>query len=260
MYKQKLLKHNLYTQARPSSAGVKAIQQQTGFSLVEMAVVLVILGFVISALILPVTAQRQAAFLRQTDSQLELANKALIGFAQTHGRLPCPAIANGEGEAGSRGTEVFLSGTSGACSIMAGFLPAATLGLSPVDSFGFMLDGWGRRIRYAVTQNPAANPPFTTINGMATLGIANLQPNLRVLDRVNGSPMIENAVAVVFSLGATANLASGGADESANLNADNIFVSHDIEANGPNGEFDHMLVWISPYVLYNAMIQAGQLP
>ena len=239
---------------------IQASRLQAGFSLVEMAVVLVILGFVISALILPVTAQRQAAFLRQTDAQLELANKALLGFAQTNGRLPCPAQANGGGEAGSNGREVFASGSSGACSSMSGFLPAATLGLSPVDADGFMLDGWGRRIRYAVAQNPAANPPFTTPNGMATAGMANLQPNLLVRDRANGISLIENAVAVVFSTGATGNLPSGGADEAANFNADNIFVSHDIEANGPNGEFDHMLVWLSPYVLYNAMIQAGQLP
>lgn len=245
---------------KAQAAGMPASAVHAGFSLVEMAVVLVILGFVISALILPVTAQRQAAFLRQTDAQLELANKALLGFAQTHGRLPCPASANGEGEAGSSGREEFLNGSAGACSSMAGFVPAATLGLSPVDAFGFMLDGWGRRIRYAVAQNPAGNPPFTTPNGMATTGMANLLPNLRVLDRANGSSRIENAVAVVFSLGATGNLGSGGADESANLDADNVFVSHDIEANGPNGEFDHMLVWLSPYVLYNAMIQAGQLP
>jgi hypothetical protein len=49
-------------------------------------------------------------------------------------------------------------------------------------------------------------------------------------------------------------------DEDANLNADNVFVSHDATATGSaNGEFDHLVVWISPYVLYNAIIQAGQL-
>ena len=65
-------------------------------------------------------------------------------------------------------------------------------------------------------------------------------------------------VAVVYSTGKDLN--SGGADEDENLDGDNEFVSHDIQANGSNGEFDHRLVWISPYVLYNAMIQAGQLP
>jgi hypothetical protein len=59
-------------------------------------------------------------------------------------------------------------------------------------------------------------------------------------------------------------LASGGADENVNpmvpTAGEKVFVSHDITAAGaPNGEFDHIVTWISPYVLYNAMIQAGQL-
>ena len=55
-----------------------------------------------------------------------------------------------------------------------------------------------------------------------------------------------------------------GADENSNpvvpVAIKTVFISHDITATGaPNGEFDHLVTWISPYVLYNAMIQAGQL-
>jgi len=46
-----------------------------GFSLVEMAVVLVILGFVISALLLPLQGQREIGQRTQTESQLEIARK-----------------------------------------------------------------------------------------------------------------------------------------------------------------------------------------
>lgn len=228
-----------------------------GFSLVEMAVVLVILGFVITALILPITAQREANFLRQTDNQLELAQKALIGFAQANGRLPCPALDG----VGQPGEEQPLG--EGMCntaqSVADGYLPAATLGIAA----GFALDGWGHRIRYAVTQTPSVSTPivsapFTTTNGMAAARMQNLTPTLKILDGVGGISMIDNAVAVVYSTGRDLN--SGGADEDENLDGDNEFVSHDIQANGPNGEFDHRLVWISPYILYNAMIQAGQLP
>lgn len=233
--------------------------QQTGFSLVEMAVVLVILGFVIGIFLLPLGAQRDIAYQLKTDNQLELAQKALIGFAQAYGRLPCPATAIGNDDAGSLGGEQPAGG--GACAVSVGFLPAATLGLSPVDRSGFAIDGWGYRIRYAVTQNPTASPPFTTVNGMANTGMSNLAPNIQVLSRVGGDLLIGNAVAVVFSLGKTAANGVGGADEDENLiREDHIFISHDIEANGVNGEFDHRLIWLSPYILYNAMIQAGQLP
>ena len=244
----------------------KHIKQQ-GFSLVEMAIVLVILGFVLGALLLPLQAQRQSAAQGQTENTLANAKQALLGFAQSQGRLPCPATLV------SNGAELPLGG--GVCTQQVGFLPAATLGIQPTDAQGFALDAWNNRIRYAVNQANnlgVLNNDFTTTNAMASLGIASLQPNLRVCASQTGVTatkcsggtetnfLINNAVAVIYSLGATGGLASGGTDEDKNLDGDAVFVSHDITAAGaPNGEFDHLVTWISPYVLYNAMIQAGQL-
>ncbi|MEZ0231219.1 MAG: prepilin-type N-terminal cleavage/methylation domain-containing protein [Methylophilaceae bacterium] len=239
-----------------------------GFTLVEMAVVLVILGLVLSTLLLPIQAQREIGFQRQTETQLDLAKKALMGFAQSQGRLPCPATA------GSSGIEARLA-DGVTCEVFNGFLPAATLGIQPTDSNGFAIDGWNNRIGYTVTpssQGGAATADFTTAGDMNTVGIASLTPDLRVCLSATGissttcsattpenNYLINNAVAVIYSTGATANLGSGGLDEAANLDGDRVFVSHDIRANDPNGEFDHIVVWISPYILYNAMIQAGQL-
>ncbi|PKO25843.1 MAG: prepilin-type cleavage/methylation domain-containing protein [Betaproteobacteria bacterium HGW-Betaproteobacteria-8] len=253
-----------------------------GFSLVELAVVLVILGFVIGALMLPLQAQRENTFRLQTENQLETARKALIGFAQTKERLPCPATANGTGvfpdDSGVSNEDV-----NEVCAQQWGFLPAATLGIQPTDSAGFAIDGWGNRIFYAVTQaitpGGAATADFTTTGEMANVGIASLAPDLRVCR--SGLPatgittttcsalpennyLINNAVAVIYSTGATATLGAGGEDENENLNADagvdTVFVSRGISGQtAPGGEFDHMVVWVSPYVLYNAMIQVGQL-
>ena len=111
---------------------------------------------------------------------------------------------------------------------------------------------------------------FTTASGMANVGIATLTPNLRVCGTSTAASctavinLINNAAAVIYSTGATAALGSvGKADELENLNAvaniDTVFVSHESRQNGANGEFDHLVVWISPFVLYNEMIQAGQL-
>lgn len=75
--------------------------------------------------------------------------------------------------------------------------------------------------------------------------------------------LINNAASVIYSLGATSSQAIGGADETESLNAvanvDTVFVSHDSRENDPNGQYDHIVTWISPFVLYNAMIQVGQL-
>lgn len=240
--------------------------RQRGFSLVEMAVVLVILGFVIGALLLPLQAQRDIGFRTQTENQLEIARKALIGFAQAHGRLPCPATDT------SNGIENPLNG--GTCTVAVGFLPAATLGIRPTDTSGYAIDGWNNRIGYAVTQarnDGAADNTFTTSGAMNTVGISNLMsavvyPSLRVCSSSAGITATRcsggtesnyhsnNAVAVLFSTGSTAFDGPGGSDESANLDNDAVFVSHT-----PTADFDHLVVWISPYVLYNAMIGAGQL-
>jgi len=78
--------------------------------------------------------------------------------------------------------------------------------------------------------------------------------------------LTNQAVAVIFSLGANAPVSGTGprVDEAANIsnpNGDPAFVSHTrAEVGAPNGEFDDVLTWISPNILFNRMIQAGRLP
>ncbi len=145
-------------------------------------------------------------------------------------------------------------------------LPAVTLGIQPVNSDGFAVDAWNNPIRYAVTQSNTAG--FTTLNQMSNIGISALSPDLRICGTSIAASctatinLTNNAVAVIYSLGPTGSQAVGGVDETENINAvanvDTVFVSHEPTATAGN-EFDHMVVWISPYVLYNAMIEAGQL-
>lgn len=236
--------------------------KSAGFSLVEMAVVLVILGFVISALLLPVAAQRDQTYRTQTENQLEVARKALLGFAQANSRLPCPATA------ASAGLEAPIGGSTAtvACTAMVGFLPSATLGIQPVNTAGYATDGWQNAIRYAVTisnADVAGGPDFTTAGEMNKVTISSLLPDLRVCDNSGNCSasayLTNNAVAVIYSTGK--NGPNGvGADEISNLDNDNIFYSRtptDTVATG--GVFDDQVIWISPFVLYNAMINAGQL-
>lgn len=244
------------------------ITVQQGFTLVEMAIVMIIFGVLLAAFLTPLQAQRSIAAQRETEIVLENAKQALLGYVQANGRLPCPATNNGG--AFPDGTGTSNPNASGACAQSVGFLPATTLGLESADDQGFGIDAWNNRIRYAVTTANAN--AFTTTNAMNNLGIANLTPNLRVCASATGitattcsaalpetNVLVSNTAAVIFSLGETGALASGGADENANLDLDGVFVSHDIGTGGANGAFDHLVTWISPYVVYNAMIQAGQL-
>lgn len=231
--------------------------QQFGFSLVEMAIVLIILGFLLTAFLMPLKAQRDVAFQLETQITLENARKALLGFAQTNGRLPCPATDNGG--AFPDGTGISNPNGSGACIILVGFLPGTTLGIQPTDAQGFVVDAWNNRVSYALT-NANANA-FTINNGMNNVGISALNPNLNVCATLGcANSLVNNAVAVIFSLGPTGAEVSGGNDENENLDNDTVFISRSSTGAGAlNGEFDHIVSWLSPYVLYNAMIEAGQL-
>lgn len=235
-----------------------------GFSLVELAVVLVIIGFLLGGLLLPLSAQMNQGRVSETQKALDEVNQALIGFAIANGRLPCPASP------ASNGVEAPLGG--GVCTNpYDGFVPAVTLGLTRIDGQGYMIDAWGtqqNRIRYAVsTANGSA---FTTADGMRTTGMAALTPDLRVCTTATGitattcgaaSALTTTAPAVVLSLGRNAATGGVGVDEAANLNGDQVFISHtQSEPGAPNGEFDDLLIWVSPSILFNRMVAAGRLP
>jgi prepilin-type N-terminal cleavage/methylation domain-containing protein len=243
-----------------------------GFTLVEMAIVLMIVGLLLGGLLVPLSAQMEQRNVTETRKQLDEIQQALIGFAVINGRLPCPASST------SNGVE---SPSGGNCSnFYNGFVPAATLGVTSVvdnqGNTGFAVDSWGNRIHYAVTSwsstSPALSNVFTTTSGMSTVGISNLSPTLLVCSTAtgisgsscaSGAALTSNGVpAIIFSTGKNGAQGGAGTDEAANLNGTNVtFVSHSPTPNSAaNGEFDDIVIWISPNVLINRMVTAGKLP
>ena len=52
-----------------------------------------------------------------------------------------------------------------------------------------------------------------------------------------------------------------GLDEAANLDGNRVFVSHTpAQDTATNGEFDDLMIWLSPNILFNRMVAAGKLP
>ena len=243
---------------------------QRGFTLVELAIVMFIVALLLGGMLLPLSAQQDVRSQGETQKQLAEARDALHGFAIAKGRLPCPATA------ASNGVEDPVGG--GVCTAPHdGFLPAATLGLAPIDAQGFAVDAWSgnpiNRIRYAVTT--ANTSAFTTANGMKTVTMTELAPDLKVCNTGTGmvSPgtvsancaantsLASDAVAVVYSLGKNAGTGGTGADENNNPNpqstiaADPAFVSAQ-----PGQNFDDQMIWLSKNILFNRMVSASQLP
>jgi prepilin-type N-terminal cleavage/methylation domain-containing protein len=110
-----------------------------GFSLVELAVVLVIIGFLMVSGILAFNAQVDTRNYEETTRRLSVAAEYVLAFAIANRRLPCPAAPS------STGVE---SMTGAACNnSFNGFLPAQTIGFPYYDSDGYALDAYGNRIR-----------------------------------------------------------------------------------------------------------------
>jgi prepilin-type N-terminal cleavage/methylation domain-containing protein len=79
------------------------LSRSSGFTLVELAMVLFIVSLLIGGLLMPLSAQNEVRGRQETDRALANIREALIGFAAINGRLPCPAdrtIASGVANAG----------------------------------------------------------------------------------------------------------------------------------------------------------------
>ena len=237
-----------------------------GFSLIEAAVVLAIMGLVLGSTLLTLSAQLEGRNRADTQRRLEEARELLLSFALVNGRLPCPATTSGE-EAGG--------GSSACASSYGGFLPAKTIGFQPTDGQGFALDAWGNRIRYAVsaTQWGAAPARFTRQHASAApwsltqkpadlvvCGASPASPASLSCDPNTGMTNQNTVVAIVFSTGRNGALA-GGPNEARNVDANALFVSRVPDPPGAaGGEFDDLLVWIPVGLLYGRMVAAGVLP
>ena len=218
---------------------------QRGFTLIVMAIVLVIITILIGGLVSPLSAQIQARRVAETRKILEETREAIIGFAMTQNgtpatnrRLPCPDL---EGD----GTES-LAGTK--CAGSSGFVPWVDLGVGNQDA-------WGNRLRYEVDRD-LADPD----QGFAT-SVPTLFPALTVCQtHTCASTVAGNLAFVLVSHGPNGwgaqniNNAAGslqaapaGLDEADNLDGgDQTYVSRSAtKPDSANGEFDDLLAWVS---------------
>ena len=248
---------------------------QTGFSLVEMAVVAMILSLMLGGLLLSFRTQMDLQRVSSTNKTLEMALEAVIGYAIRNGRIPCPAISGSAG----REVQILANGVT-SCAIFNGFYPALTVGIGPTDAEGYLLDSYGMRIRYSVnnklsfTIQPASLKTEVQTNGFSS---TNLDADLQICSTGSGisSPgsqtgaqcgtghaLSTDAVLAVYSTGANATTtgaeAIAGAGEAANYLSDRVLVWH-APSNSPGSEFDDILIWLSLSSFIARMTSAGAL-
>lgn len=218
-----------------------------GFSLIELAIALLVLALLAGSLLPPLAALEDQRRRRDTEAVLADVREALYGFAASHpaddGRacLPCPD-KRGEGGPGTANDGREDRDGQG-CATADGNLPWADLGVGGEDA-------WGNRLRYAVA------PAFSDRgHGLSFES----RGELRICQQAACTATLAIAqAAVIVSCGGNG-LGASSADEQENLDGDRDFVSHPPSAAGPGG-FDDLVAWLSPSLLFSRMLAAGRLP
>lgn len=126
------------------------MRRQRAFTLVEIAVVIVVLGFLLAMIAGIATSLIGQQRREMTRLRMAGVETALALFVSQNKRLPCPADGRVAGTAAGAGLELLVSGncqTTGAANTQThGVVPWRTLGLAEPD----VTDGWGNRLTYRV--------------------------------------------------------------------------------------------------------------
>jgi prepilin-type N-terminal cleavage/methylation domain-containing protein len=236
--------------------------RQSGFSLVELAIVLIIVTLLTSGLLIGLSAQRNLAENKDAQRQQGIILEAVLGFAMSSGRLPCPAdpalaTASGAGNEELQCTPSDCSTSDRICKFEHGVIPWRSLSLQETDPWGNRFTYFaGREFSNPITQAEKDNGTRTRFT-LDTVGRANIQDN-------NGLAIASDIPAVIVSHGSHASgayqssglqLAGASGDELENANATQTFVSYT-----PAVNFDDLVVWIIPSILKSRLVAVGKLP
>lgn len=254
------------------------MKRQAGFSLVELAIVILIMGLVLGGLAVPLSVQRDNARNQETQRQLDDVRAAVEGYVLANGHLPCPATPASDGREDAAG---------GACTRQHGFVPATTLNLrGSRNADNLLLDPWGSPLRYSVSAadiDSDGNWDFIAPGEMSDVTMPVLQADLVVCSTAAGATatacggttetMSDRAPMLVYSLGKdwpsfsspdqlenVGAIVSGGPSGARYRVAANVvFVSRGVSA-ASGSEFDDRLSWMSMHALFRRMVDAGHLP
>ncbi|MDO9041018.1 MAG: prepilin-type N-terminal cleavage/methylation domain-containing protein [Desulfocapsaceae bacterium] len=246
-----------------------------GFTLAEMAIVVLLGGIMLTMGIKVLTVTMQNTAITETKARQERIRTALIGFLRTNERLPCPDIA-----ATPTGT------APGACNANPaqgyGVVPWTTLGISQNDA----LDGWGNFFTYRVAnRRPAAvvkdwttTPASTTTS--YTIGELSHPSTALTINELNAAgaaltSTTTQAVVIIFSHGKNGfgakttkgtNIApppAANAGETTNNTATTAtFVKRPYTDSSTafNGPFDDIVDFMTPQDLLQPLINDGTQP
>lgn len=203
-----------------------------GFTLVEIAVVLVIVGLLVGGLLIPLSVQWDQNRINITQQRLEEIKKALLGFLVVNNRLPCPDLNENGLESTTCNNE--------------GNIPWRVLGVGRYDA-------WGNPFHYQVDVNFTNNSSgIHSPNPAASDGLIVKDRQGNELNTVNSGD--SNIVAIIFSWGKNGRLDVG--------TINNVYIQDVYVENKKNQTktFDDILIWLPKSVLINYLVMVNKWP
>ncbi len=247
------------------------LAKQQGFTLIELAIVLVIIGVLAGSFIATLSSRIDATRVSDTNDEIRLIKKAITGFAYSQPgvvRIPCPDCNNAACVSGAnvQNDGVEDIDAAGACDAnnQPGNLPWVSLGVGRSDA-------WGTHYSYWAADAYANTAGFTLASSSA--GTAQVNDTT-----AGGAVTIANTIAaVVFSHGKDSfdGISEDGVDregmpgdaayndqlENTDVDAGPmVFISRPISGEGANVIFDDIVSWISEFELKANTVEAGRLP
>lgn len=208
--------------------------QQRGFSLLEMAIVILALSLILASVVQFLRVQSESNALQETDQQLQVIREALLGFATLNEKLPCPAAdENGQ--------------VANSYCAKEGYLPWVDLAIDGRDA-------WGNVFRYRIDENFAATIP-TDLQTKNNFKIKNVKGDTdwTVTNDSATCPSstgdCSRVVAIFFSTGANKQA------DSRNTGGDATYAYDEYTE-----QFDDRLLWLGTSDLVGGMLRVGKWP
>jgi len=250
------------------------IKQYNGFTLIEMAIVLLITGILMGAGLSLLAVKQNAAQINLTQTHQEAIKQALINYLGQYKRLPCPATTVAAGGIEDR------SGSP--CKQYSGIVPYATLGLDRSAA----LDGWENFIDYVVSPTSNATPPYNawlytygttgsttvTTNPILAFWPSNTAGSLNVIGNSTLSGIVaalishgKNGYGAFNTKGGKNDSSAAGTDEKQNINpisgslANTVVKRDSTDSTAGGGAFDDLVMILGANDLTGPLIASGKL-